>query len=122
MGEYFCMFLCSIFENFFRRQGYRRKQNNSIWRYAKFTQLLGLKYGFSSDLFAIATVVSLIIMYDASGVRQAVGKQATILNQLIEDWQKKKEIKQEKLKELMGHTPKQVFFGALLGIIIGLIF
>ncbi|MBF1052739.1 MAG: divergent PAP2 family protein, partial [Peptostreptococcus sp.] len=55
-------------------------------------------------------------------VRQAVGKQATILNQLIEDWQKKKEIKQEKLKELMGHTPKQVFFGALLGIIIGLIF
>ena len=70
----------------------------------------------------MATVVSLIIMYDASGVRQAVGKQATLLNQLIEDWQKKKEIKQEKLKELMGHTPKQVFFGALLGIIIGLIF
>lgn len=42
--------------------------------------MIGLKYGFSSDLFAIATVVSLIIMYDASGVRQAVGKQATILN------------------------------------------
>lgn len=84
--------------------------------------MIGLKYGFSSDLFAVAVVVSLIIMYDASGVRQAVGKQATILNQLIEDWQKKKEIKQEKLKELMGHTPKQVFFGGLLGIIIGLIF
>ena len=75
--------------------------------------MIGLKYGFSSDLFAVAVVVSLIIMYDASGVRQAVGKQATILNQLI---------KQEKLKELMGHTPKQVFFGGLLGIIIGLIF
>ena len=75
--------------------------------------MIGLKYGFSSDLFAVAVVVSLIIMYDASGVRQAVGKQATILNQLIEE---------EKLKELMGHTPKQVFFGGLLGIIIGLIF
>ena len=75
--------------------------------------MIGLKYGFSSDLFAVAAVVSLIIMYDASGVRQAVGKQATILNQLIEE---------EKLKELMGHTPKQVFFGGLLGIIIGLIF
>ncbi|KGF12247.1 acid phosphatase [Peptostreptococcus sp. MV1] len=84
--------------------------------------MIGLKYGFSSDIFAIAAVVSTIIMYDASGVRQAVGKQATILNQLIEDWQNNKEIKQEKLKELMGHTPKQVFFGAILGILIGLIF
>nr|WP_314277246.1 divergent PAP2 family protein [uncultured Peptostreptococcus sp.] len=84
--------------------------------------MVGRKYGFSSEIFAVAAVVSLIIMYDASGVRQAVGKQATILNQLIEDWHNKKEIKQEKLKELIGHTPKQVFFGALLGIVIGLIF
>ena len=84
--------------------------------------VVGIEKGFNSTDFAIITVLALIIMYDASGVRQAVGKQATILNQLIEDWQKKKEIKQEKLKELMGHTPKQVFFGALLGIIIGLIF
>lgn len=84
--------------------------------------MVGRKYGFSSEIFAVAAVVSLIIMYDASGVRQAVGKQAAILNQLIEDWHNKKEIKQEKLKELIGHTPKQVFFGALLGIVIGLIF
>lgn len=84
--------------------------------------MVGMRYGFDSDLFAIAAVVSSIIMYDASGVRQAVGKQATIINQLLEDWHQNKVIKHEKLKELVGHTHKQVFFGAILGIIIGVIF
>lgn len=84
--------------------------------------MIGLKHGFNSDLFAIAAVISCIIMYDASGVRQAVGKQATIINQLVEIWQNKKIIEQEKLKELVGHTPKQVFSGALLGILVGIIF
>lgn len=81
--------------------------------------MIGIRHGFNSTLFAIAAVLSCIIMYDASGVRQAVGKQATLLNQLIEDWQHKRPIKHEKLKELVGHTPKQVFFGAILGILIG---
>lgn len=84
--------------------------------------MLGVKYGFNSDMFAIAAVFSFIIMYDASGVRQAVGKQATIINKLVEDWHNKKAIEQEKLKELIGHTQKQVFFGAILGIALGLIF
>ncbi|MBS5596034.1 MULTISPECIES: divergent PAP2 family protein [Peptostreptococcus] len=84
--------------------------------------MLGVKYGFNSDMFAIAAVFSFIIMYDASGVRQAVGKQATIINKLVEDWHNKKAIEQEKLKELIGHTQKQVFFGAMLGIALGLIF
>lgn len=84
--------------------------------------MLGVKYGFNSDIFAIAAVFSFIIMYDASGVRQAVGKQATIINKLVEDWHNKKAIEQEKLKELIGHTQKQVFFGAILGIALGLIF
>ncbi len=84
--------------------------------------MLGVKYGFNSDIFAIAAVFSFIIMYDASGVRQAVGKQATIINKLVEDWHNKKAIEQEKLKELIGHTQKQVFFGAMLGIALGLIF
>lgn len=84
--------------------------------------MVGVQYGFDSAIFAISAVISCIIMYDASGVRQAVGKQATLLNQLIEDWHQKKPIKQEKLKELIGHTPKQVFFGGLLGILIGTIF
>lgn len=84
--------------------------------------MLGVKCGFNSDMFAIAAVFSFIIMYDASGVRQAVGKQATIINKLVEDWHNKKAIEQEKLKELIGHTQKQVFFGAMLGIALGLIF
>ena len=84
--------------------------------------MIGMKHGFNSDMFAVAAVISCIIMYDASGVRQAVGKQATIINQLVEVWQNKKTTQQEKLKELVGHTPKQVFFGALLGILIGIIF
>lgn len=82
--------------------------------------MIGMKYGFSSDIFAISAVFSCIIMYDASGVRQAVGKQAAIINKLVEDWQQKKSIEHEKLKELIGHTQKQVFAGAILGIVIGL--
>ena len=84
--------------------------------------MLGVKYGFNSDMFAIAAVFSFIIMYDASGVRQAVGKQATNNKKLVEDWHNKKAKEQEKLKELIGHTQKQVFFGAMLGIALGLIF
>ncbi|WAW15620.1 divergent PAP2 family protein [Peptostreptococcus equinus] len=84
--------------------------------------MVGMKYGFASDIFAISAVFSCIIMYDASGVRQAVGKQAAIINRLVEDWQQKKPIEHEKLKELIGHTQKQVFAGAILGIAIGLIF
>lgn len=84
--------------------------------------LIGKEYGFNSGIFAVAAVFSCIIMYDASGVRQAVGKQATLLNQLIEDWHNKKVIQHEKMKELIGHTPKEVFLGAMLGIFIGMIF
>lgn len=84
--------------------------------------MIGFRFGFDSEIFAMAVTFSLIIMYDASGVRQAVGKQAILLNQLIDEWQHNKTFPQEKLKELMGHTPKQVFFGALLGILIGCLF
>lgn len=84
--------------------------------------LVGIEYGFSSTQFAIVSVFSMIIMYDASGVRRAVGKQAAILNQIVDDLQHKKHIEHKKLKELVGHTPVEVFFGAILGIIIALIF
>lgn len=84
--------------------------------------MVGLKEGFHSSLFAICFVISLIIMYDASGVRLAVGKQAAILNQILDDIQNRKHIQNEKLKELIGHTPVQVWGGALLGVIIGIIF
>jgi acid phosphatase family membrane protein YuiD len=61
-------------------------------------------------------------MYDAAGVRQAAGKQARILNQMMDElFQEGKEFNEEKLKELLGHTPFQVFVGLALGIIISLL-
>lgn len=83
--------------------------------------LIGLNEGFNSILFAIAFVFGLIVMYDAAGVRRAAGKQAGILNQLIYSNQVKVDTN-EKLKELIGHTPKQVLVGALWGIVLGIIF
>lgn len=84
--------------------------------------LVGIESGFNSTEFAVVCVFALIIMYDASGVRRAVGKQATILNQMLEDLHNKKQIEQKKLKELIGHTPKEVFFGAILGVIVAITF
>lgn len=79
---------------------------------------IGLKQGFDSTQYAIALSFALIIMYDASGVRRAVGKQAIILNQIIGDRQKHKPIVDKRLKELIGHTPVEVIVGAVLGIFI----
>ena len=83
--------------------------------------MIGINEGFNSILFAIAFVFGMIVMYDAAGVRRAAGKQAGILNQIIYSNQVKVDTN-EKLKELIGHTPKQVFVGALWGIALGIIF
>ena len=84
--------------------------------------LVGIERGFNSTDFAIVTVFALIIMYDASGVRRAVGKQATILNKILDDLHHKKHIEQKRLTELIGHTPKEVLFGAILGILTAIVF
>ena len=81
--------------------------------------VVGIDKGFDSIEFAICTVFALIVMYDASGVRRAVGKQAAILNKIVEDLQNRKHIEHETLKELIGHTPKEVILGAILGILVG---
>ncbi len=81
--------------------------------------LVGIERGFNSTEFAICAVFSLIVMYDASGVRRAVGKQAAILNKIVEDLHNKKHIEHETLKELVGHTPKEVICGAILGVLVG---
>jgi hypothetical protein len=83
---------------------------------------VGLSKGWSSPEFAIASLFAVIVMYDAAGVRQAAGKQARILNQMMDElFQEGKEFNEEKLKELLGHTPFQVFVGLALGIIISLL-
>ena len=79
---------------------------------------IGLSEGFNSPMFAVSFVFSFIVMYDAAGVRRAAGKQAQILNQLINSKQVKVDTN-EKLKELLGHTPVQVFVGAIYGIVVG---
>lgn len=79
---------------------------------------IGLTYGWETSMYALSLVFSLIVMYDASGVRRAVGKQAGILNTMIHDIYEHKHIEQGQLKELIGHTPFEVIGGAILGIIV----
>ena len=79
------------------------------------TTVVGLIDGLSSTTFAISLILASVVMYDAAGVRRAAGKQAKVLNQIIES---KGDINvQEKLIELLGHTPKEVIVGAIVGII-----
>ncbi len=83
---------------------------------------VGLKTGFESTEFAISAVFALVVMYDAAGVRRAAGQQARILNKMIADWENSDFSNSDKhLKELLGHTPKEVFAGALLGIVIAIL-
>ena len=80
--------------------------------------------GINSPFFAIAAILSIIVMYDAMGVRRETGIQAKVLNELTEVIEKMGSdlSNDEKLKEFVGHTPIQVFVGAVLGIIIALIY
>ncbi|MBD2196906.1 MULTISPECIES: divergent PAP2 family protein [Calothrix] len=80
---------------------------------------VGETLGWASPDFALATVFAIIVMYDAAGVRQAAGKQARILNQMIDElFDDKHDFTQDRLKELLGHTPVQVIAGSALGITI----
>ena len=93
---------------------------------------VALEHGLDSSIFAISAVFAIITMFDATGVRRHAGEQATVLNQLVLDfnkfveeakvWPKKAEQdKQKKLKELLGHQPIEVFFGGLTGILLALL-
>ena len=83
---------------------------------------VGMRTGFNSALFAISCVLALITMTDAAGVRRAAGKQAAVLNKIVQDMiQNGGDLPDETLKELLGHTPLQVLMGALLGALIALI-
>jgi len=75
--------------------------------------------GWGSPLFAVAAVTAGIVMYDAAGVRRAAGKQAEVLNQIIDEIYQGSHISPERLKELIGHTPIEVLMGAILGALFG---
>ncbi len=85
------------------------------------TTIIGRLQGVQTPLFALALILSAVVMYDATGVRRAAGQQAMILNRLIDDlFIAHQGLQQERLRELLGHTPIEVIAGALLGIVIGL--
>ena len=80
---------------------------------------VGLIEGFNSTQFAIALCLALIVMYDAAGVRRTVGLQARVLNQIMtEIFSEHPRLSTERIKEFLGHTPKEVFAGAALGSVI----
>ena len=81
---------------------------------------IGIKEGIQSSFFAISVVFAVVVMYDATGVRRAAGKQASVLNKIVNNIKKREgyTIIEENLKELLGHTPLEVFGGAILGIIV----
>ncbi|MFH1678902.1 MAG: divergent PAP2 family protein [Candidatus Omnitrophota bacterium] len=82
---------------------------------------IGLRYGFDKIHFALAATFAIVVMFDAQNVRRAAGKQAQILNKMMEDiyWQGR--IKETQLRELIGHTPIEVFLGMILGILVAII-
>lgn len=95
------------------------------------TTAIALEEGLGSSLFAIAAIFSVIVMYDAKGIRRHAGKQAVVVNNLVRDFQrftkeartwpqKDSEEQRKDLKELLGHEPSEVFFGGLFGVLITL--
>lgn len=79
---------------------------------------IGLQTGWSSVYFALAVSFAIVVMFDAQGVRRATGKQAQILNKITDDIYWKGRIGEDRLRELIGHTPVEVLIGMLLGIVI----
>jgi len=82
---------------------------------------VGLYYGFASIPFLITLIFTIITLFDAAGVRRSVGRQATILNKMLDDLYQKGQVPETRLKELLGHTPVEVFAGAFLGIVTSLV-
>lgn len=85
--------------------------------------MVGFIDGFNSVSFAIALCLASIVMYDAAGVRRTVGLQAQVLNKMIEEiFSEHPHISSERIKEFLGHTPKEVLVGAIFGVLIAYIF
>ena len=84
--------------------------------------MIGKNYGINSAIFGLSVVFAFVVMYDAAGVRRAAGKQAKLLNKIVQTPGLSNVEVTEKLQEVLGHTPIQVFVGAFIGLIVGLIF
>lgn len=85
------------------------------------TTSIGIQDGVGSSIFVVTLLFTIIVICDAQGVRRSTGKQAEILNRMMDDIYFKKKIQEDRLKELVGHTPIQVFAGIFVGLIVGLV-
>jgi acid phosphatase family membrane protein YuiD len=85
------------------------------------TAAIGKHAGITTAPFAIALIFSVVVMYDAAGLRRAAGRQAEVLNRLVEDLVHMRGVQEQRLRELLGHTPVEVLVGAVIGIAVGLI-
>ncbi|MBN2120601.1 MAG: divergent PAP2 family protein [Candidatus Omnitrophica bacterium] len=83
---------------------------------------IGLHEGFSSSIFALSAIVALIAMFDAQTWRRSIGTQAKILNNIMDDVYAGRKVEEEKLRELIGHTPVEVLVGCILGILVAFAF
>lgn len=106
------------FWHFFEAGGMPSAHSASV---TALTLAIVLTQGFNSPLFTISLVFALIVMYDATGVRRAAGKQAEILNKMVDDIYANGKVRIEKLREILGHDPIEVFAGASLAVMVTLI-
>ncbi len=82
---------------------------------------LARRLGPGSPIFGAAAILTIVVVYDATGVRRAVGQQAAVLNQVLVDLRQHLGLRHERLRELVGHTPVEVLAGVLLGVAVGLL-
>lgn len=82
---------------------------------------VGLHYGFDNPVFAVATAIAMIVVYDATGIRRQAGMQAQKINILVEELLKGHPISQEHLREVLGHTPLEAIGGVLLGLVLAFV-
>ena len=83
--------------------------------------MIGLTQGWTSPLFVVCLYFSLIVMYDAAGLRRAAGEQARVMNIIIGDIYRGRKLKAGQLKELVGHTPVEVIAGSIYGILLAVV-
>lgn len=79
---------------------------------------IGLLEGFGSPLFALSVTVALVVIYDATGIRRQAGKHAELINAMIHDLTQGHPLKEEQLREVLGHTPLEALGGMLLGLVV----
>ena len=129
-GVWFCIQLSKVIVDFIKTKKFNFKRimgaggmpSSHSAVVCCMTALLGKEYGFGSGIFGLAVIFAFVVMYDAAGIRRAAGKQAKLLNKIVETPGLTTVQVQERLVEVLGHTPVQVLVGAIIGLVVGAIF